>query len=87
SASFNSEYNNFIEISVKDTGIGMSEERKNVIFNIDNDTSNKGTEGETGSGLGLTLCAEFVKLNNGEIWVESEEGFGSKFTFTMPLNK
>ncbi|GEM_PF-2936879 len=56
------------------------------IFKIDNNKTSKGTEGELGSGLGLTLCYEFVKLNNGEIWVDSEEGKGSVFTFSVLKN-
>ncbi len=76
---------NFIEISVTDSGIGMSPEIIDSLFRIDRSFKRSGTEGEPSSGLGLLLCKDFVEKNRGRIWVESTEGEGSTFTFTLPL--
>jgi len=74
----------FIEISVKDNGIGIPSEIQDKLFSISENISTEGTENETGTGLGLILCKEFVQKHSGKIWVESEVGKGSKFTFTIP---
>lgn len=74
-----------IEISVKDTGIGMSPSMVGDLFKLGVQTNRKGTEGEPSSGLGMLLCKEFVEKHNGCIWVESEEGKGSEFKFTLPM--
>lgn len=76
-----------IEITVSDNGIGMNEETKNKLFRIETTYTKIGTANEKGSGLGLILCKEFVEKLGGKIWVESEEGKGSDFKFTLPLNK
>ena len=73
------------KITIKDTGIGISKEIQSKIFDIDENTSTKGTENEKGTGLGLILCKEFVEQHKGEIWAESEEGKGSTFLFTLPV--
>lgn len=73
-----------VEISVKDTGIGMSAELVDNLFRPDVQTSRKGTDGEPSSGLGLMLCKEFIEKQGGKIWVESEVGKGSTFYFTIP---
>ncbi len=73
-----------IVISVKDTGIGMNDEIRNNIFRIDVKTKRPGTQGEPSTGLGLLLCKEFIERHGGEIRVESEEGKGSIFSFTLP---
>lgn len=72
-----------IEISVEDTGIGIKEENISKLFQFDTIFTTKGTAGEKGTGLGLPLCKEFVERNYGKIWVNSELGKGSKFTFTV----
>jgi len=77
--------NNHVEISVSDSGIGMTKETMAKLFRIDANLSTSGTENEQGSGLGLILCQEFVDKHHGKIWVESELGKGSQFKFTLPL--
>jgi len=77
----------FVEIKIKDNGIGIPKEIQTKLFDIGENTQTKGTENETGTGLGLILCKEFVEKHGGNIWVESEEGKGSDFKFTLPLNK
>lgn len=74
----------FVEIRVQDQGIGISEEDKNKLFRIDVKYKSKGTAGETGTGLGLVLCKEFVEKNGGSIWCDSEPGKGSSFLVRIP---
>jgi CheY-like chemotaxis protein len=78
--------NNTVVIAVKDTGIGMSNEMLDNLFRIDVKSGRRGTEGEPSTGLGLLLCKEFIEKHGGKIWVESEEGKGSVFYFTLPYN-
>ncbi len=78
------EKEDMMEIQVKDFGVGMTEETKKNLFKFKYLTSASGTEGERGTGLGIHICKEFVEKNNGEIWVESHEGKGTIFTFTVP---
>ncbi len=75
---------NSVEISIKDSGIGMSRKILDNIFRLDEQTSRKGTEGEPSSGLGLIICKEFIEKNGGKLWIESEENKGSTFYFTLP---
>jgi PAS domain S-box-containing protein len=75
----------FVEVKVSDSGVGMSQSRINTLFKVDQHQSEKGTSGESGSGLGLILCKEMVNKNGGEIWVVSEPGKGSVFHFTLPI--
>lgn len=72
-----------IIFSVKDTGVGISKERVDDIFKIDHMYSTMGTDNEKGTGMGLTLCKDFVEMHSGKIWVESEEGIGSCFCFSL----
>lgn len=74
-----------IEITVSDNGIGMSEQVIQNLFKIDESLIATGTANEKGSGLGLMLCKEFVEKHGGRIWVKSEVGKGSDFTFSLPL--
>jgi signal transduction histidine kinase len=72
-----------IEIQVIDNGVGISPENIEKLFKIGSNYSQRGTENEKGTGLGLLLCKEFVEKHNGKIWVESEEGKGTTFAFTI----
>ncbi len=74
-----------VEISVADTGIGISAENIPKLFRIDTKFKHLGTAREKGTGLGLILCKEFVERHNGKIWVESEIGKGTMFKFTLPV--
>lgn len=76
--------NNFIEISVQDTGIGISKDDISKLFRQDIYHSTMGTNREKGTGLGLILCKDFIEQNDGELFVESELGKGSSFKFTLP---
>ncbi|SMD34188.1 Signal transduction histidine kinase [Reichenbachiella faecimaris] len=73
-------------IEVKDSGIGISNEKLENLFSLKGTRSQWGTKGEKGIGLGLLLVHEFVELNNGRIEVESEEGKGTVFKVYLPLN-
>lgn len=76
---------NMVEISVIDNGVGMSTKTISNLFKIGKNQTTPGTAQEQGSGLGLIICNELVKRQGGNIYVESEEGRGCKFTFTVPL--
>lgn len=78
--------NKHLIISINDTGVGMSQKQIDDLFRIDKNSSTNGTNNELGTGLGLILCKEFINMNNGEIWVKSELGVGSTFSFSIPLN-
>jgi len=75
---------NFVELCISDTGIGMDEGLLEKLFQIGENVTLPGTANESGSGLGLLLCKEFVEKHGGSIWVESEIGKGSSFKFTLP---
>ncbi|HNW57820.1 MAG TPA: HAMP domain-containing sensor histidine kinase, partial [Bacteroidales bacterium] len=75
---------NQVEFKIKDTGIGIPKILINNLFKLSERTNRRGTDGEPSTGLGLLLCKELIKKNNGEILVESEEGKGSIFSFTLP---
>jgi PAS domain S-box-containing protein len=75
-----------IQISIQDTGIGMSQKMVENLFLLNVQNGRKGTDGEPSTGLGLLLCKEFIEKHNGRIWVESEERKGSTFYCTFPYN-
>jgi len=79
--------NGSIEIIVKDNGVGISTNIKRNLFKIDSKVSMPGTENEPGSGLGLMLCKDLVKINKGKISVKSKIGKGSEFIITLPKFK
>lgn len=76
--------NSSVEVSVEDTGIGMSHEIMDNLFKPGSRTGRKGTEGESSSGLGLIVCNDFVKMLGGKLEIESEQGKGSRFFFSLP---
>lgn len=78
------EASEMVIITVKDNGLGISDEIKEKLFRIDANVSTPGTRKEKGTGLGLILCREFVTKMGGEISVESEPGKGARFSFTIP---
>jgi GAF domain-containing protein len=81
-----SQSNSAVEISVSDTGIGISREDQATIFEEFRQVGGDYAHKKEGTGLGLTLAKKFVELHGGRIWVESEVGKGSRFIFTLPLN-
>jgi len=72
-------------INVSDNGIGMTPDAIKKIFDISQTYTTRGTAKEEGTGFGLLLCQEFIKINGGEIWIESKLGKGSNLKFTLPL--
>ena len=76
-----------IVLQFNDTGVGMSEETLKKLFAAGNNISTPGTKREMGTGMGLLLIYDFVKLNNGKIWVNSKEGEGSSFFVSLPRKK
>ena len=83
----NINYQHAIEFKISDTGVGISQKNFDNLFRIDVNNSTPGTAKERGSGLGLLLCKEFVKRHGGDLFVESEEGNGSTFSFFIPEGK
>lgn len=73
-----------VRFSVQDSGIGMNQILLDKLFKMNEHTSRPGTNGEPSTGLGLLLCKDFVEKQGGKIWVESEVGKGSTFSFTIP---
>ena len=78
--------NSNVTISVSDNGVGIEPDDLKKLFDISEVLTTKGTAKETGTGLGLLLCKEFVEKHGGKIWVESEVGKGSDFKFTLPVS-
>ncbi len=75
---------NEVTVCVKDSGIGVPKDKQHILFSINRDKVTPGTEGEKSSGLGLTVCQEFVHAMGGTIWVESNLKQGSTFCFKLP---
>lgn len=80
------ELTEYIDIRITDNGVGMNQEAVQSLFNITKKFKTYGTEDETGTGLGLIVCKEFMLKSNGDILVESEPGKGSKFIVRMPTS-
>lgn len=80
-------HNSDVQISVRDTGIGISPEDQAKIFDRFFRADNPVVQDATGTGLGLSIVESLVAMHDGQIWVESEPGEGSTFTFTLPTQK
>jgi signal transduction histidine kinase len=78
------ENKDYWQISISDNGTGIPENKINDIFRIVKSSPSLGTANETGTGLGLIICKEFIERHGGKIWVESEIDSGSTFSFTLP---
>ena len=78
------ETEDFLQVEIRDNGVGINDEDQKKLFLIDTNLSHKGTNGEKGTGLGLIICKEFIEKNNGTIWLTSKPGEGSSFYFTIP---
>ncbi len=76
-----------VTISVKDNGVGIERHDLDRLFNTQSHYSKMGTANEAGTGIGLLLCKEFLEVDGGVIWAESEEGKGSSFKFTLQEGK
>jgi signal transduction histidine kinase len=76
-----------IVLKVCDNGIGIPPAKQKTLFSTGEIESTPGTENEKGTGIGLKLCQELVRLNNGTITVESREGEGTCFTIVLPHQK
>ncbi|NJK97304.1 MAG: HAMP domain-containing histidine kinase [Bacteroidales bacterium] len=76
-----------VTIAVTDNGVGINPEGIKKLFDITQVYSTKGTANEKGTGLGLIICKDFVKMHKGKIWVESEKLIGSTFKFYLPFKQ
>jgi two-component system sensor histidine kinase/response regulator len=79
--------NEMLLVQVKDSGVGMENENIAKLFKGEITISTKGTAKESGTGLGLIICKEFVEKQNGKIWSESQKNEGSTFYFSVPIAK
>ncbi|MDO9511417.1 MAG: PAS domain S-box protein [Bacteroidales bacterium] len=76
----------YLEFFVKDTGVGIPQKQHQMIFERFRQGSESHSRGYEGNGLGLSICKSYVEMLGGRIWVESEEGLGSTFYFSIPYN-
>jgi signal transduction histidine kinase len=77
----------FLEIMIRDNGVGMDEDTLRKLFRIDSIMPTPGTEGESSTGLGLIICNEYILKHQGRIWIESEVDKGTCVHFTLPVRK
>jgi signal transduction histidine kinase len=76
----------FVEVAISDTGVGIAPEDQEAVFEEFRQVGTAEKKAE-GTGLGLTLCRKFIELHGGRIWVKSQVGAGSTFTFTIPVRR
>lgn len=74
-----------VVVAIRDTGQGISADEASYLLQDKFPVSKRGTSGEQGVGLGLSICREFVQLNGGEIWFDSSPGVGTTFYFSLPI--
>jgi len=74
------------EICVSDSGVGIIEDAKDKLFGSEGNLTTSGTHKESGTGLGLIICKDFVERHGGKIWIESKPHIGTKVYFTIPNN-
>ncbi len=79
--------NNHLIISVRDNGVGISEDNAKKLFRNDAHFTSKGTDQEAGTGLGLLICKDFIEIHHGELWLESELNKGSAFFISLPVTQ
>jgi signal transduction histidine kinase len=75
------------KIIVEDTGIGIKQEKIEKLFRLDHHVTTEGTASETGTGLGLLICKDFVDRHGGDIHIESKEGEGTRFSLDLPVRQ
>ena len=79
------EETNALRVFVKDTGVGMTPEQLDKLLAAEGESfTTEGTQNEKGSGLGLSICKDFIQRNRGKIEIQSTKGFGTTFSFTVP---
>ncbi|UPQ79805.1 PAS domain-containing sensor histidine kinase [Flavobacterium azooxidireducens] len=81
------ENEDMIIVKIKDSGIGMSQKKQDKLFSPQLKSLSKALEKDKGAGIGLLLVKGFLEKNGGNVWVESSEGKGASFYFTLPLKK
>jgi signal transduction histidine kinase len=77
--------NGAFKVAVRDTGPGISQSDQGKIFEEFQQADNSTTKGKGGTGLGLAIARRIMEMHGGRLWVESEVGSGSTFTFTLPV--
>lgn len=76
-----------VKITVADNGRGIDDKYMDQLFRLDKTFTSRGTDLESGTGLGLVICKDFIDLHNGSIWIESNPGIGTTVNFIIPVNQ